>query len=368
MKRICFVCFNAYALIDPASGAQIGGTEVQMALLARQLASLGPYSVSLLVGDFGQAKRVHWNGIAVLRSISLKKNLLTYLRAPFVLWKILLSIKPDYIISSPAGPEVGLLALYARVFKSKYIFRAASDIDATWEKMKALGFFAGALYAGGIVLAHRLVAQNKQQQESFQRYFNHSSTQIASSVVLAKPYSTSNKATRQTVLWVGSARAVKQPELFLQLAQALPDISFNMIMSHSGEERIYNQAERQAAALPNVAWLGQLAPQAVEQALAGAKMLVGTSAYEGMPNVYLLAFAAGIPVVSWKVNPNACITAYGTGYVAHGKWGKFVSAVEKLCSDEVDWEQKSRAGQAYAAHHHDPNAIMQQWRQLLSSL
>ena len=359
--RITFFSLNAYKVLKPSSSAAIGGSEVQMVLLARHLAAAG-YNVHFLVGNFGQSVTETVAGIQVWRTIKLAKRLTTYVGAPFIIWWRLCQSAPDVVISSPAGPEVGLIALYCRLLGKTYIFRTASQVDCTYEKIRALGLVAGFFYKLGLRLAHTIVTQSEEGRAALWRYHCrrgvviHNLVDSLPAALLSYP--------RQHVLWVGSARAVKQPHLFLELAGRLPSIPFAMILSQAGDLWLWQAIRNQAATLPNLQFIGEVPPSEVAAYMGRSKLLVGTSRYEGWPNVYMQAAAQGVPIVSLAVNPDTFLTAYDVGVACHGSFDELVDAVRRLWPGGGTYDRMVQAGPIYVAHAHNPDTIIREWERL----
>ena len=89
------------------------------------------------------------------------------------------------------------------------------------------------------------------------------------------------------VLWVSNLRALKRPELALELARQLPHVKFTLAGGPMpGGETYYEDVRAAAARLPNVTMLG-----AVRYADSGAlfdraKIFLNTSSIEGFPEYF----------------------------------------------------------------------------------
>jgi glycosyltransferase involved in cell wall biosynthesis len=77
-------------------------------------------------------------------------------------------------------------------------------------------------------------------------------------------------------------------------------------------ERIVNQLRL----LPNVDYLGQVAPDKAQQVISDAALLLSTSHVEGFPNTFVQAWSSGTPVVSLKIDPDRLIDRLGLGAVS----------------------------------------------------
>jgi len=353
--RIGLVSFNVYAFFNPASPAQLGGSEWQMYQLAQVLAAEGN-EVVFVVGDFGQQSIEKHGLITVYKSIALSKQWLNYIQAPFVLWAALWRTKANVYIASPAGPEVGLIALYCKLWHKRFIFRTASAVDCTREKVTSLGVIAGYLYQLGLRTADVIVCQSEQAKAAIKKY--HGREAVVINNIIEMPVMTTRK---DFILWVGSARAVKQPHIFLELARSMPTEKFMMIMSRTGDMRLWDKIKASAQQIANLQFMGEVPPTKIGEYFSRAIVLVGTSQYEGFPNVYLQALSYGVPIVSLSVNPDNFLTQYNVGYCADGNEDKMRTDLRFLLDDRASYEAKSQAGRQYMATHHDKKIIGQQW-------
>jgi len=369
MKSICFVSLNGYALFNPAGSAQLGGTEAQLFELAQELKKTGQFTMSYIVGDFGQADIEEYGGIRLYKSLSLRKTLITYLRGPFQLWRALHRAQADTYIASPAGPEIGLVALYCQLHHKKFIYRTASSVDCTDEKRKSFGLL-GFLYTYGIKHASVIITQSEHDQANLKQYYGRKSVVIRNLVKVSHQAAGHTQASSDQdspgIVWIGSARSVKQPEVFLHVARQLPNQQCTMIMSPSGDTRMWEETKAAAQRIPNLTFIGGVPFDQISRYLSHAKLLVGTSKYEGFPNVYLQAAAHGVPIISLNVNPDEFITKYNLGRVADNDPSLLVRQIQEVVEGDKLYEQLSLSGPEYIKQKHRPSIILSCWIDILS--
>jgi glycosyltransferase involved in cell wall biosynthesis len=89
--------------------------------------------------------------------------------------------------------------------------------------------------------------------------------------------------------------------------------------------------------------------------------VVVTSEHEGMPNVFLEAWARGIPVISLHFDPDGRIAGEGLGLIADGSWEEFVAAVRRLWTDPELRRQIGERARRYVAREHSPEAVGKRW-------
>jgi glycosyltransferase involved in cell wall biosynthesis len=108
-------------------------------------------------------------------------------------------------------------------------------------------------------------------------------------------------------------------------------------------------------------------PKVLEE-LDRTKALVSTSAKEGMPNVFLEAWARGIPVISLDYDPDGRIVADRLGVVAGGSIDTLRARTEALWRDADLRNELGRNGRDYVRRVHSPEAVAEQWSDLIRSL
>src|SRR5712671_6809620 len=130
--KICFVGFHNLPVLAPEyRGHTIGGEAVQQTLLARALERRG-HDVSMVVADYGQRDGEVWEAIRVFKAYSLEAGLpvLRFIHPRWTgMWSALTRADADLYYTSCAGMQVGLLALFCRRFRKRFVFRSASDTD-----------------------------------------------------------------------------------------------------------------------------------------------------------------------------------------------------------------------------------------------
>jgi glycosyltransferase involved in cell wall biosynthesis len=207
----------------------------------------------------------------------------------------------------------------------------------------------------------RIVAQNPFQQESCRRNHGRETVLIPSCYELP-PDARSANADR--VLWVGTIHHYKRPEWFLDIAERLPQRRFTLVGGPSvGGDRsgYFDDIRRRAEALPNVEFTGFLPLAEVEKQFDRARVLVSTSVYEGMPNVFLQAWARGVPTVA-TVDVGAAVNTVVPD-AAEG-----ARKVEALLADEVLWARRSAESLAHFERNHSSKEVLARYARLLDEL
>jgi glycosyltransferase involved in cell wall biosynthesis len=118
---------------------------------------------------------------------------------------------------------------------------------------------------------------------------------------------------RPRVLFVGSLRPFKQPQLLLDAATIFPQADFVIVgdgfMADLLKDRIRNEK------LENVYLLGPLSEAKVKQEYQKADIFLFPSAWEGSPKVILEAAASGLPVIARNNYEPETVVDEQTGYL-----------------------------------------------------
>jgi glycosyltransferase involved in cell wall biosynthesis len=123
----------------------------------------------------------------------------------------------------------------------------------------------------------------------------------------------------------------------------------------------FEAVRSRAARLPNVEFTGFLPLEEVERWFDRARLLVLTSVYEGMPNVFLQAWARGVPTVA-TVDVGAAVNMV-FGDVAQG-----AARVETLLSDNTLWSQAANDCLAYFERNHSASEVLGRYARLFDEL
>ena len=83
---VCFVMLKAYPLFNPAVKSIFGGAEVDVFLMATELAKDKHFKVSCVVADYGQEFVETHNDVTVIKSLSFDRNWITWVPP---LWRAL---------------------------------------------------------------------------------------------------------------------------------------------------------------------------------------------------------------------------------------------------------------------------------------
>ena len=367
--KICFCAFNAYPLLSPINVDFIGGAELQQVLLAKELVKNG-YDVSFIVFDYGQKSFEILNGIKIYKTVPTGYALSGVKSIYFAIkcvWNALKKADADIYFQECSGYYTGFVALFCILKRKRFVFQLASDMDVDGTFIKNAKLYERKLYKFGIKRADCIVAQSEYQQELLKKNYNQDS------VIIKNPYPIEeeveiSKSTPPVVLWVGTIKPRwKQPDLFLKLANAIPDARFQMIGGASTNKEFYNKIKEEAEKIPNLEFVGFIPYHDVNKYFTNAALLVNTSSDEGFSNTFLQAWVAYTPVVSLNVDPDKIICRYKLGFHS-GTFEQMERDVKTLLKDEKSREKMGMNGRIYVEREHDIKKIVKKYAEIFENV
>ena len=358
--HVCFISPLGYGLYRPESGAPFGGAEVQFYLLAREMAKDERRRVSVLT-TVAQAPGTEARGpVTVVRRQGLRRlessrgpfrRGLGYVQAFLDMYRQLQAIDADVYLHSGSGVEVGAYALICRLLRKRFVYVVASSADLDDPYGKVQGPLRW-LYPVGLRLADAIVCRTEEQRSRLRERYGRDASLIRTGHPVPEP--SSDPSGTGSILWVGRAHPLKQPDLFLDLAERLPRERFVMVvMPDPAHPGLSEALSRRAATLPQVTFQEGVAWGEIDRWFSQAKLFVNTSTYEGFPNTFVQAAMHRVPILSWLVNPDSVLTTHRIGACADGFFERLVGETGRFAGgDELRREAGDRA-RRYAETHHD---------------
>lgn len=369
MKTVCIVNFNIYALIDPSSEAVMGGAELDMFVLAHALKS--DYKVKIITADWGQEDAVNIStNITLYKTFKLKRNLAAYLRAPLRFLYSLKKMNADIYVTTSASPEVGLIALFARLYGKKFIYRTAHQIDCDGTYIKNNGV-KGMFYKYGLKNASAIVVSVHQHKDLLK--LSHPTLQVPIffiSLGIDLPKEGGGRIIEKDhILWVARCEEWKQPNLFLDLARRFQEHPFVMICPKQKQnERLFQKIKEEAARISNLQFFGYVPFRDIHPYFEKAKLFINTSLTEGFTYTLIQSGMTGTPVVYLNVDPDGVIEKNNLGYFSWGDISLMEKQVKLILNDGSDWQKKSENIRQYTTMEHGAASLRLQWLKLINSI
>ncbi|MHB0912210.1 MAG: glycosyltransferase family 4 protein [Armatimonadota bacterium] len=367
--HICFVSETeaTYGILTGAKCNAVGGAEVQQLVLAEALRGRG-YRVTFLVPDLGQPPViVTASGITVRKTrkqfagSGLKRLLVDSLKV----FAAMRRAGADVYYQRCSSVMTGVTAFYCKLAGKPFVFSVAHNKDVDESLGRFLSFKMRRLYKYGVTNADAVVVQTKEQKDLLKKWVGIDGVHIPSS--FHAPKETDSEVVESDVLWAGTFKSIKRPEMFVELAAMLPQYKFLMLGGPGlGEEALYTDLQSRSHSIPNLKLTGLVPYSEVGKYFAGTKIFVNTSISEGFPNTYLQAWCRGVPVVA---------TFDADGLISTRSLGRCVSDQEELKSSVGEFlrdsELRLSAGERalkYVKDNHSIEAVVGRYDELFMRL
>ena len=368
MTSICIVGTDNFAVLNPAYKENyFGGEAVQQAILAKAFLQLG-YDVKVVCLDYGQPAVSFIDGIEVIKTYRESAGLpivkFFYPRLSSV-YSALQYANADIYFQSCAGVSTGYTAYYCRKHSKQFIFRVASDTDCIPGEQLIQYSRDKKIYEFGLRRASVISAQSAYQQKLLAKHYDCDSELI--NMACALPAEGICTAKDIDVLWVSNIRQCKRPDLFLDIAEQLPQIEFSMIGGvMSGEEPLFESIQMRASKLSNVSFHGAVHYSDIDEHFASARVFLNTSDVEGFPNTFLQSWAHRIPVVSF-FDPDDIIKNKSFG-VCPENIEEMKLAVCTLLADDHERKILGCNGFDYVKNNYSAHAVAMRYQSLFKNL
>ena len=244
----------------------------------------------------------------------------------------------------------------------------AGDAEYSFKSLKQKsGIFTAVLMPFVYKKADIISAQSETQAGLLKKYRKISVDLVLKNIV-SLPENL-NKSEKELILWVGRLDKIKNPELFIELAQKFPDEQFVMIAPVVRDFVKYgNELKNTAKQIKNLQYIDFVIPDKINEYYKRAKIYVMTSFSEGFSNTMAEAMANAVPVLSFKVNPDNIFERYKVGYFANGNKNEFFKLFENLANNNLLSEKLGYNGRIYIEKNHNKNSIIENLFNVLKSV
>jgi glycosyltransferase involved in cell wall biosynthesis len=361
---------NIYPTLSGSScEGVVGGAEVQQTVLARALVTDG-VRVSVLAGDHGQPEVVDCDGVRVYRvrnpgTRGIKGLRFIYPHMTDVV-AALRRIDPDIVYFRVAGFRAAAVAWSARVAGKAFVYACASDMELLPKAKEPATRRDSFLFRAALRSADAVVVQNVRQRQLLKENFG------KDGAILANCYTEPGAGVAAPgghVLWVGTVKPIKSPELFIALARRHPSLQFRMVGGANHQDpsgRAYFDRIRElAATVPNLDFVGHVPFPDVGKHFDDSSLLVNTSATEGFPNTFLQAWIRGVPTLSF-VAPE--VTAGKTGTIVCADIEEMAQRVGAMAAGSQAWLAASAACKDHFDKVHSVESALQGYRDLFDAV
>ncbi|MDX6581821.1 MAG: hypothetical protein QOI10_1005 [Solirubrobacterales bacterium] len=358
-----FYAPSATGLFFPGAGPLPGGAETQQLILARELARRGYRVAMVVLGEPGSLP-TEQDGVRIVTQ-SVTRSRVPVIRSLLALGKTircLLAARAHTYVRRGLSAATGLLAATAKLSRARFVFSSASALDFLPEKWEPDPRRVK-VYEFGVRLADEIVVQTAAQADLCQMRFNRQARVIRS----IAEQSEARQGVPDAFLWIGRVEQNKRPDAYLALARALPMAHFRMIALPSPTDTtgLADRLQRDAESIPNLELLHPRPRAELQELYGSAAAIVSTSEYEGMPNVFLEAWARGVPALSLTYDPDGLVAEEGLGACATGSFERFVELADEIWGSRANGAAVADRCRDYVAREHGVEANVDRWIDVL---
>ena len=357
--KVCFVAPKAYEIFNPQVGDYAGGAEIDLYYLSTEFARDDNFEVSSVVADYGQSDVETIEGVTLIKSLDFQKNAINGLLRT---WRALKKADADVYVMKCASAGVPLVATFCKLHKRTFVYRLAHQFesDGTYVRQHLI---VGRLFNWSLRQADMVFAQNVTDVANLARTAGVSSRVIPNGHRLGAV----QNQNRDTILWVGRDDPVKKPDLFLEMARALPYEHFTMICQTLVKDRHYADLIARAGQIANLDFIRHVPFNQIDNFFRRARVFVSTAAAEGFPNTFINACKCATPILSFSVNPDDFLGKYRCGLCANGNMDSFVRMLTELLIPANSQEYGSN-GRRFVEQNNDIVKIAQLYKQIFQQL
>ena len=342
--KFCFHSSFAHLALDPAETRVSGGAELQVAVLARALVRLGHLGVSV-GGDIGQRDGLIFDGVVTRNGGRFQTGkLLDTLRALPRVRSVLREERPDFVLI--LGWTTWLYLLHrARPAAYRLGFICGLDTEVNGE-FRRENPVRGAVFEAGVRGADVRYAMSEDQARMFAR--QGLSCGMYRNLILPRAFPR-NTEKSVDLLWIARCQPIKRPQLFLDLAERLPEARCRMICPRE-DAGLWEAVAARARGLRNVEFIERAPYREVQAHYDTARVFVNTSTFEGWPNSFIQAGLGAAALLSLDVNPDRLFERFRLGVFAGGNFEALVTGAREMSrSAEAQGEECAR----FVAELHD---------------
>lgn len=334
-------------------GKTSGGGELQIALLAKALAKSGHEVV--IIDFMTKMDFTTDDGIKVVPVKGYNDSIRFFRFFALIpyLYSSLKAQKADIYYSQIREFRHLLPYWAARKVNGKFILQLASDLDAMNLRMRLkydyltryeglywfLKVFLTELIFPGLVRKADMVLVQHEGQKNILIKKGIKSI-IFNNLIELNEIPEMLNPIRQDFSYVGALDKRKGFAEFYKLVEKASFATFKVI-GQPRDRTGYKYYEK-LKSFKNVTLFGNLSHLETLSHIFNSKALISTSPMEGFPNIFIEAWACGIPVLSLSFDPGGVIKKEGLGYVADGNLDNLLKEMASLKNNE-DFAKKAKS-------------------------
>ena len=346
--KILFLSSYAHLVLERSTTRVSGGAELQVALLARELAGRG-FETVILGGDTGQKDGAFFEAVKIRVGGQFHNgNPIAMLASLPRIFSVIREEKPDWVFVLGWTAWMAAIVAMSGMLQYRAGFICGLDSELTGD-FRRENPFRGALFEWGVRRCDLRYAMTEYQRELFKK--KGWSCELYRNLILPRAFDRANAKTMD-FLWVSRCQPVKRPHLFLDLVEALSGSSFEMICPREDVE-LWETVAKRAEALPNLRFIEKVPYHEIQRHYDEARVFVNTSEWEGWPNSFIQAGLGRTALLSLDVNPDGIFEKFGLGSYAGGDMEKLKASASEMLADESRLLSMQEGCARFVAEMHD---------------
>ena len=327
--KILFHSSHAHLVLERSSTRVSGGAELQIALLARELAGRG-HEVVIAAGDTGQVDGAVWDGVKIRNAGKFQTGgLMDTMRALPRVAQVIREERPDWVFLLGWTTWLFILHVLKPLFGYRLGFICGLDLEVNGG-FRRENPVRGAFFEYGLQRCDVRFAMTNDQRLLFHK----SGLTCGFYRNLILPRARPRTAEKIIdLLWVSRCQPIKRPHLFLDLAERLPEAKCRMVCPRE-DIGLWEAVSTRAAGIPNVEFIERVPYHEIQDIYDAAKIFVNTSTGEGWPNSFIQSGLGATALLSLDINPDGLFENYRLGAFAGGNFDRLVSGASALLADE----------------------------------
>jgi glycosyltransferase involved in cell wall biosynthesis len=346
--KILFHSSHAHLVLEKSTTRVSGGAELQVALLARELARRG-IEVVIAAGDTGQKDGETHDGVRIRNAGKFQTGGLadTLLALPRVA-AILREEEPDWVFLLGWTTWLFLLHVMSPFFGFRlgFICGLDTEVNGGFRRENPL---RGALFEYAMRRCDVRFAMTGDQRRLFRE--NGMDCSFYRNLILPRTHPRAPEKPTD-LLWVSRCQPIKRPHLFLDLAERLPEAKCRMVCPRE-DASLYESVSARAATIPNVTFTERVPYHEIQRVYDEAKIFVNTSEWEGWPNSFIQAGLGGTALLSLDVNPDRLFETYALGRFCGGDPARMAAEARTILDSPALIESMSRESARFVTELHD---------------
>jgi len=345
---ILFHSSHAHLVLERSTTRVSGGAELQVALLARELAGRGIDTV-IAAGDTGQPDHGLHDGVRIRNAGKFQTGgIVDALRAMPRVAQVLREEKPEWVFLLGWTTWLFLFHVLKPVFGYKLGFICGLDTEVNGG-FRRENPIRGALFEYAMRRCDVRLAMTGDQRGLFQK--SGMTCGLYRNLILprSRPRAPGKPI---DLLWVSRCQPIKRPHLFLDLAERLPEAKCKMVCPRE-DAGLWETVNDRASKLPNLEFVERVPYHEIQAVYDAAKIFVNTSEWEGWPNSFIQSGLGSTALLSLDVNPDRLFQTYGPGRYCEGEIESLASAAAEMLASPERLESMQAGAARFVAEMHD---------------